>query len=354
MTGNINRGKQLSSAELNIFFHSIALMYSAGIQTEEAVLLLCQSSKGPLHNAACAAHKLLINGTPLSKAISQTHQFPTHAIQVIETGEHTGHLEETLNALASYYGEEARLLAKMRTAICYPFILLCILSVVLGFIALSVLPALMNVYKSMMNGIPNSSFITMQVGTIIVWVALSFTLILTVLMLIALIMCRTIEGEKRLIRIIMPLPFTHSIMRTIALSRFTSALGIYTAAGEDLDSAVYNSLKTIENTTLHIRAKKAYAAMTDSSNPVGFVEAFSESKIFSTHHLRALTFGAKIGQIDSALQKTSEELFAQAISQLDSAIDKIQPSIVGFIAVAIGLTLIAIMLPLIGIPTPIK
>ncbi len=55
------------------------------------------------------------------------------------------------------------------------------------------------------------------------------------------------------------------------------------------------------------------------------------------------------GSVDEVLGHLSDIFFDDANAQLDSAVDTIEPTLAAFLTVAVGATLIAVMLPLIGI-----
>lgn len=348
MPSTTKNTKQLSSLELYEFFNTIAEMFAVGVRIDEIVYMLVGSSEGALKVAARRVHRHLLAGTPLSEAMQDAGMFPARTLQIVQAGENTGRLEETLRTLALDYGEEARLITKLRTSVSYPCILLCALTVILGFTVAAILPVFMRVYESMAGGLANSSFLVTQVGIVIGWVALAITLALALCSLAALQLNRSASGREKLFAILAKLPFTHRAVYTLSLSRFTSALAVYTASGSNIDNAVREAAKTITDKNLRKRIDSAYASMVNPEMPAGLVEAFTKNAVFDAAHLRALSFGMHAGRIDAVLGETAESLFSEAIQEIDSSIEKIEPALAGFVAVAVGATLIAVMLPLIG------
>ena len=78
-------------------------------------------------------------------------------------------------------------------------------------------------------------------------------------------------------------------------------------------------------------------------------QAISEAEVFEQIHARMLTIGTRSGSLDAALDRLSANFFDDAILQIDSAIDNIEPALAAFLTVAVGATLISVMMPLIGI-----
>ena len=106
-------------------------------------------------------------------------------------------------------------------------------------------------------------------------------------------------------------PATKGAMEQLAVSRFASALAAYTASGVNTDTAMKEAMEVVEHAGLKRKAAGAYALMIDSDEPRSLAQA--------------------------------------AILQIDSAIDNIEPALAAFLTVAVGATLISVMMPLIGI-----
>ena len=64
--------------------------------------------------------------------------------------------------------------------------------------------------------------------------------------------------------------------------------------------------------------------------------------------LQAVSY-THLGSLDAALDRLSANFFDDAILQIDAAIDNIEPALAAFLTIAVGATLISVMLPLIGI-----
>lgn len=340
---------RLSSAELRTFFQDVALMLSVGVQADEAVHMLLDSADGALRSAAERVYSALVQGERLSAAMQGTGAFPAHAVELVAAGERTGRTESVLRQLAEYYGEEERLFAKVRASIGYPCALLCVLSAILAFTVAAILPVFLGIYDTMAGGLAASSFGMVQVGIVIGWAALIATLVLTVLALAALASSRTAAGRDHLMRTLGKMPFARDAFYQLALSRFCAALAVYTAAGMNTDEAVGQALQTVENPALRAKVATAYGSMTEPVRASSLPQAFAAAGVLDAQHIRTLTFGLRTGRIDDVLAELSSGFFDDAIDAFDALVDRVEPALAGFVTVAVGATLIAAMLPLIGI-----
>lgn len=342
--------KMLESSALSAFCESMALMLSAGIQLDEAVHMLGDNMHNtPFKHACTEVYRGLSKGETLSTALEVSGAFPTYAVDMISVGEKAGRLEAVLRALASYYDEEARLFSKIRTAIGHPAALLCVMTLILAFTVFAILPVFTNVYRSFSGDIAAGSFDIMSVSTVIGYAALAITVVLTLFALIAWSSTGSEAGRERVLGWLCHVPATRQAMYQLALSRFTSAIAIYTASGVNSDEAMREALETVEHGKLRKKVQNAYDAMISPTSARSMAQAISEFGVFEPVYARMLLVGSRAGSLDAVLERLSDTFFDDAISQIDNAVDGIEPALAAFITVAIGVTLVSVMLPLIGI-----
>ena len=143
-------------------------------------------------------------------------------------------------------------------------------------------------------------------------------------------------------------PATRPAMEQLAVSRFASALAAYTASGINTDEAMRRAIEVVEHEGLKAKATAAYGLMIDAESPRSLAQAISEAEVFEQIHARLLTIGTRSGSLDAALDRLSANFFDDVL-QIDAAIDNIEPALAAFLTIAVGATLISVMLPLIGI-----
>ncbi len=84
-------------------------------------------------------------------------------------------------------------------------------------------------------------------------------------------------------------------------------------------------------------------------NGKGLSTAIYEHRVFEPLYGRMLVSGARSGSLDQVLARLSTLFSEDAGHTIDRLINGIEPVLTGFLTVAVGITLISIMLPLIGI-----
>ena len=302
---------KLDSAGISLFCESVAMMLAAGIQTDEAVGMLSEDIGDEGLQATCTVvYRRLNEGESLARAMRESGAFPRYAVDMVHVGEASGRTEEVLRALGVYYDEEDRLFAKIRSAVGYPAALLCIMSLILAFTVIIILPVFEDVYLSMAGSLTD---VGLSVG--IGWGALGITLVCTVVALAGVIACRSEAGRMAVMHLFEKFPATRGAMEQLAVSRFASALAAYTASGVNTDTAMKEALDVVEHAGLRAKGQAAYALMIDAASPRSLAQAISEAEVFEQIHARMLTIGTRSGSLDAALDRLSANFFDDAILQ---------------------------------------
>ncbi|MBQ9059482.1 MAG: type II secretion system F family protein [Atopobiaceae bacterium] len=340
----------LESSALSAFFGSVATMLSAGIQTDEAVHMLSVNRDESQFKDVCAEiYSFLIQGDNLAGAMEKCGAFPQYAIDMVATGEQSGRLDNVLRNLDEYYDEEHRMYEKLRTSVSYPAALLCIMSVILAFTVAVILPVFIHAYENMSGSLTGGShgFVTASIA--VGWIALIVTLVCTVVVLIATFMSRSPKGRERLTKFLEKLPATKGAMYQMALSRCMMALATYTSSGIDNETAMTQAQRIVDHEELSEKLGRAHDAMIDSQNPRSLTQAIAENDLLEPVYARMLVVGNRSGSLDQVLARLSEIFFDDAIDQVDLLIGRVEPVLAAFLTITVGGTLIAVMIPLIGI-----
>ena len=346
--------KLLESSALSTFCGSMATMISAGIQIDEATLMLAENRERSRFQDVChGLYQSVVGGSSLSQAMVSSQAFPQYACDMVATGERSGHIEQVLRNLEVYYDEEDRLFAKLRSSVGYPAALLCIMSVILAFTDVVILPVFSDVYSNMAGSLATGSFSSVSLSIIIGWVALIVMVVCAVVALLFVAETRTQKGRERLMVLLGRIPQTKQAMYQLALSKFTVALATLVSSGITDEEAMNRAVEAVDHDKLRAKTKRAAGSMSDLDNPRSLTQAISEFNVFEPLYARMLNVGMRSGNTDETLSRLSLTFFEDAVVQIDRALDSIEPMLAAFLTVAVGATLIAVMLPLIGIMSSI-
>lgn len=342
--------KPLESGALSAFFEGLSMMLAAGIQTDEAVGLLGEDMRpGSFRDACEDVYRMLVEGVALSQAMRITGMFPDHAVSAVLAGESSGRLETVLRSLAVYYNEESRLSAKVHASVVYPVALLGVMAVILALTVAVVLPVFASVYESFSGGVASGAFFYVNVAVVVGWVAFALVTLAFVGMLALAAMNSNESGRRKTMVLFAKFPITRDAMYRHAVSRFTTLLSTYVAAGFDANEAMHRVMGSVDNAELRKRASAAYAAMLDPNLPLSLSQAVAQAGVYEPVYARMLTVGARSGSDDRVLRRLADIYFEDALTLMDAVLDRVEPALAAVLTIGVGAALVTVMLPLIGI-----
>ncbi len=338
--------KSLDALGVSAFCESMAMMVQSGIQTDEAVSLLQSESRegGILKQALSEMKTLTEQGSSLSEAMKQTGIFPDFAVDMTAAGERSGRLENVLFKLARYYAEQKTVTEKLRGAVTYPAAMLLLIIAVLSAMLAIVLPAFRSVYDRLTGSLAASSYAYIRWASVFCTAALAVMALLAAALLAGLLLWKL--GKRDIVlSILEKFPRCRAILNTNALFRFSSALGTYLASGELQDEAVRLSIPMAGSGQLEKKLQSMYARMEEGHS---IAQAAYDEELFEPVYGRMLLAGERSGGLEHVLERLTELLRESSTSQVDRLVEIVSPALSGILMVTIGLTLISVMMPLVG------
>ena len=251
-----------------------------------------------------------------------------------------------LNSLARYYASQARLQKKLRSAVVYPAVLLGLMAAILAVLVIRVLPVFQGVYEGLVGDLYTSSYGYIRLAYWVGGVALAVTLVLAVLVAAGAVLGRRAAGRAVLSRVFQRLPFTAPASRKLAVAQLAGALDIFIASGLDADTAMEAAEGMVDHEQLH---KGIAAARAQMAAGAGLGTAVHDQKLFEPLYARMLLSGERSGKTEPVLARLTELFTQDADDEMDRVVDRVEPALAAFLTVAVGVTLLSVMLPLIGI-----
>ena len=95
--------------------------------------------------------------------------------------------------------------------------------------------------------------------------------------------------------------------------------------------------------------KKIEACKESLQQGSDFPEALASSAIFNNLHSQMVAVGFKSGNIDSVLRKIADSYEKETDRRIQSIISVLEPTLVIILSVIVGLILLSVILPLMGI-----
>lgn len=345
--GTNGRAVKLSYTELGSFFENMGMMVKSGISVPEAVSLLREETDhtdSVMSRALDIIGESISSGEPFGDAIRSSGTFPDYAVDMVTSAEHTGKLEGTLFHLSGYYRTENSLKNTLTSAVRYPVILLFMVIAVLALMLVLVFPAFYGVYNNLTGGLAASSYSYINVPFILCRVMLVIMIVLVIIMLAGISMWK--NGKKETVR----KALSHSelfrgLFEELDLYRFTSCFEMFLSTGEHQDEALIKSMSVVEGSGLREKLQRCADKMAQG---MSFSQTAYEEKLYDQTNNRMLIPAERSGMLDDIMQKIMTNLRDSIDRRTGLIANTAEPLLTGILMIFIGIMLISLMVPLIG------
>ncbi|MDO5015010.1 MAG: type II secretion system F family protein [Clostridia bacterium] len=338
--------------KLAVFCLELGLSLNSGIPVNEIIYMLSEGEEGKKEREQMMLiYKSLENGNSLTKALEDSKAFPVHMIDMISIGEKTGNADKVFMVLSEYYNGKKETKSAFKSAFTYPAVIAIMLLIVLFVLLSQVLP----IFKDTFNNLGlEMSPIAMSLMNFGLGFTKYFSVILILILVFCLIALLIYANDSLRIKITDKLDGFFSgtnIGKKLAIYNFASSLKLVLSSGMDIDE----SLKTIkEHTTNKFVIDKIDKCIENLNSGESISEAISSAGLFPPLYSRMISVGFKTGKTDEVMKEIVERTKSDLSASITHVTERVEPTIVIVMSLIIGLVLLSVMLPLMGIMTAIS
>lgn len=337
------RNRQLSQAEIAAFCQQIAMVVNAGLPTYYGISILRdEAADEPTKALLSQIYTPMESGSPLYEALKATGVFPEYMVHMIELGEATGRLEEVLLSLSDYYEREAQIRDGIKKAVTYPLIMTTMMVAVILILIAKVLPVFSQIYEELGSELTGFARTLMLISNTLNRYMIFFVVVFVVFLIAGLILYHTDLGRVMFLN--------RHLAMTVAASRFANCMYLALASGLDTDQGLTLAKELVNNPHMQQRIETCEKEIQLGAS---FDRALLSSQIFSQLYASWITIGYKTGSMDEVMKRISEAYEDDTDEQLSHLISVLEPTLVIILCFFIGLILISLLLPLLGIMSSI-
>ena len=333
--------RYLSADELGAFCARVSMLLSAGIAPVDGLALMGKEAASKSEAALLQQMMAQMQtGAALYEALESTGRFPPYMTGMVRIGERSGRLDEVLGALASYYRREDALLRGVRSAVAYPAAMVLVLLAVVFVIVTRMLPMFEQAYQDLGGVLSPAAQVLTDFGRAAEQYALWFAVALAAIMAAGFVYLR--GDGTRLLRLFGGGRTAQGLM----LARYTSAMALMLSSGLDAAEAARSAADLLQGSVLHARAMQCLSLVEGGAS---FDQAAEEAGLITGVDAGLLAAGMRSGSAERAMEDIARRAQQLADDRLDQTIGRVEPILVAALCVIVGLVLLSVMLPLIGV-----
>lgn len=338
--------KKLDNKELDAFCRGISMLLGAGAMANEAVALFGEDADHEISGVCAQMAEKIDTGDTFAEAAEKTGAFPDHALAMFRAGEAAGRLDEVLDRLADFYERRANLMTRLKRTLVHPVALMLLMCVVLAVLVFAVIPVFEGVYNDLTGGVAASVYSYVVLAKWLGRICLILSVGVCAVIVCFAVLGKTPEGMDRLKKRFGNIGLVKRTFWKLAVANIADTMAVLLASGMDTDSALELAKSAADNAELEKAIERCQEQMAKGDS---LAYCFYKNKILPPIYGRMLISGASGGTMDKALSRIAGIIGGEAEDELCGIIDSAEPVLMGFLTVSVGITLLSIMLPLVGI-----
>lgn len=341
--GGKDKSKPLSETQKLQFSRDIASLLRSGLPLYEALLTIEEKYAGT------AAHRIYLDlseqvryGKSLSSALrNHPRSFDEVFCALVEAGEQTGELDKIFLQIEKLYGRQNKLKKQLLSSLMYPAFLFSFCSLVLIVLFFFLIPTMKEMFEGKkLHPITHavlgiSDFLSSH------WLGL---LIAMGCLIGSLYLFFTSKNGRRVVeKLLLNTPILERILVQASLLRFSQILSVLLKSGVPLIEGIRLSIHVIKIQSLKESVYEGEEAALQGSS---LAAALGKNPHFPPLFIRMLSVAEESGNMDAMLLSIANIYDEELERSLTRFTTMLQPIILLFLGIIVGIVLIAVLLPM--------
>ena len=340
--------------ELVVFTRQFATMIDAGLPLVQCLDIQAEQQPNKAFQRVLRETKSDVEqGSTFADGLAKHPRvFDELYTNLITAGEIGGILDTILNRLATYLEKADSLRRKVKGAMVYPITVLVVAIGVLGLLLVKVIPVFERMFQDFGGALPGPTQMVVDVS--------HFLQAYIVYMLIGLTAAVVgfFQGRRRVPSfryrtdaLVLKLPVFGTLLRKVAVARFSRTLGTMISSGVPILDALDICARTAGNKVIEAALQRTRAAISEGRT---IAEPLEASGVFPGMVVQMIAVGEQTGAMDAMLSKIADFYDDEVDTAVEALTSLLEPLMMVFLGGSIGAILIAMYLPIFKLADNIK
>ncbi|MBW2397164.1 MAG: type II secretion system F family protein [Deltaproteobacteria bacterium] len=344
---NFNLFKQkVTIRDQVIFTRQFATMIDAGLPLVQCLDILgAQNPNKTMKEILREVKTDVEQGSTFADALEkQPKTFDKLYVNLVRAGEIGGILDTILNRLAVYLEKADSLRRKVKGAMVYPTTVLLVSIAVIALLLIKVIPVFQKMFDDFGGALPGPTQMVITISEFLQeWLVIMLVGAAAVLWLFFQARSRFPKFRYRTDAIFLKAPVFGSLLRKVAVARFTRTLGTMISSGVPILDALDICAKTAGNLVIETAIMKTRSAISEGRT---MAEPLEEAGVFPGMVVQMIAVGESTGAMDTMLAKIADFYDEEVDNAVDALTALLEPLMMVFLGGTIGGMLIAMYLPI--------
>lgn len=338
---------KLNNRELFQFCEQFSIILRSGMSAIEGLAILNDDSQTERGKEILTfLYKDMEESGSLAHAMEQSCAFPASAAAYVRTGEETGCLDEVMKGLSAFYAKEIQITDQIQSAVAYPLVMLGMMTAVIVILLVKVLPVFRQVFRQLGLEMSGISGALLGIGETLSHYSTAFLVLLAAMIGFILFLVLHPKGQELIRKIVCRFPGMKEIPVNLDYSRLCQCISLGIRSGLSPELCVELAGAVVSQTETR---EKLVSIQKQLAEGYGFTEAITESGLFKAMELRLISLGFQAGASDEVMEKLAEQYEEKSTDSVSHIVSILEPTIVIVLSILVGLVLLSVMMPLLGL-----
>ncbi|MDO8592159.1 MAG: type II secretion system F family protein [bacterium] len=340
-------------SEKLFFVQYLGIMLKAGISLSVALKTLAKQTANKKFS------KIISDvSRNVEKGVSFTESLRPHEkifgllfINMIESGEISGKLEETLKRLYIQFKKNHELVAKVRGALTYPIVILAAMGGIGVFMMMVVVPKITGMFKDFNAELPLATKILIKFSDSLISHGPFYLIGSVIGALILVQLCRTAKGRYLLHGLLLKLPIFGKIIKKINLARFARTISSLLKT----DIMIIKCFQITSSVLGNVYYRDALMEMSGRIKKGGTIsQSIADyKKLFPPVVEQIVSVGEETGELDYVLEELAEFYEGEVDQTMNNLPAIIEPVLILTLGLVVGAMAVAIIMPMYSLTSAI-
>src|SRR5688572_1824504 len=335
----LGRRKKVGAKELAVFTRQFSVMIDAGLPLVQCLDILAEQQQNTFFKDVLRQVRQNVEeGATLYQALEKHPKvFDSLYSHMVEAGETGGVLDLILQRLATLIEKVVKLKRSIVSASIYPAAVIVVAIGAIAIIMVVVIPQFEQIFLGLLGPgelLPLPTRIVMGIsGFLAGWGGLGLLIGLIGTAVGTNYWYKTEKGRWQIDTLLLKLPIFGSILRKIAVARFSRILSTLLSSGVPILQSLDITAKTAGNVVIENAILKVRAGVERGEN---FVDPLKATNVFPHMVGQMIGVGEQTGALDAMLGKIADFYEEEVDSAIADLLSMIEPVLIAFLGVAIG------------------
>ena len=345
----LGRRKKVGAKELAVFTRQFSVMIDAGLPLVQCLDILAEQQQNVYFKEVLRQVRQNVEeGATLYAALEKHPKvFDSLFTHMVEAGETGGVLDLILQRLATLIEKVVKLKRSIVSASIYPAAVIFVAIAAIAVIMIVVIPQFEQIFIGLLGpgeALPLPTRIVMGIsGFLAGWGGLGLLISIIGASVAIKFYYKTEKGRWQIDSILLKTPVFGSILRKVAVARFSRILSTLLSSGVPILQSLDITAKTAGNIVIEDAILKVRAGVERGEN---FVDPLKATKVFPHMVGQMIGVGEQTGALDAMLGKIADFYEEEVDTAIADLLAMIEPILIGFLGVTIGGIVISMYLPL--------